>query len=154
MFLLSWQLTIISFMLFSRYRISTLLAQVREASFESQRLVQVYFSGTEFINRTVQSFAAQDFERRRFSNANLKLLEASEQSKRIQASIEPLRKVATIRSWYTDFGILRPYSEWTVADSFVADIFICLIASATRRQLDGARVKLSTFQGCMTLMSF
>jgi len=70
MLLLSWQLTIITVMLFSLLSVaSSLLGGVREASFEKSKASRWFTSvSLEFISgiRTVQAFAAQDFERSRF----------------------------------------------------------------------------------------
>ena len=73
--------------------ISTLLAEVREASFERTKASSWYTSTSlEFINgiRTVQAFAAQDFERRRFYNASAQLGKAASKSVSAIALIEPL----------------------------------------------------------------
>lgn len=96
-FLLSWQLTIISFLLFSLLAlgISTLLRQVREAGFETSKAGSWYTSvSLEFINgiRTVMAFVAQDFERRRFYDASKQLLKAATKSLLALALIEPSRK--------------------------------------------------------------
>jgi len=68
--------------------------------------------------RTVQAFA-QDFERSRF-DANLKLLQASNQSRRIQASIEPVSEgVATIMfigMLILAFGVLIPNGQLQSAE--------------------------------------
>jgi subfamily B ATP-binding cassette protein MsbA len=155
MFLLSWQLTIISFMLFSLLSVgvSTLLGQVREASFEKSKASRWFTSmALEFINgiRTVQAFAAQDFERRRFSAANLKLLETAEQAKRIQALIEPLSEgAATIMLlgiMILAFSVLIPNGKLHTA-SLLTFLFALLRLMPIRRQLDGARVKFSSFHG-------
>ncbi|MGL4879950.1 MAG: ABC transporter transmembrane domain-containing protein, partial [Waterburya sp.] len=78
---LSWQLTVISLMLFILVSVglSTLLGKVREASFEITEAHGWYTSGSmEFIQgiRTVQAFAAQDFERKRYDKANWHILQA------------------------------------------------------------------------------
>jgi ATP-binding cassette, subfamily B, bacterial MsbA len=75
MLMLSWQLTVISVLLFTLLSaaISTLLGRVREASFEWTKAAGSYASiALEFINgiRTVQAFATQDFERERFYAAS------------------------------------------------------------------------------------
>ncbi|WP_414548670.1 heterocyst formation ABC transporter subunit HepA [Anabaena sp. CCY 0017] len=81
-FLISWQLSIISLMLFSLLAVglSTLNARVRESSFDVS-IANNNFTGTavEFINgiRTIQAFSSQDFERQRYYNASSNVVKAS-----------------------------------------------------------------------------
>jgi len=77
----------------------------------------------EFINgiRTVQAFAAQDFERRRFYDASAQLLKATLYQLH-RTSQKGRLPQCSLRFWHS------PSPEWTVAVSFIADIFICLIA--------------------------
>jgi ATP-binding cassette, subfamily B, bacterial MsbA len=158
MFLLSWQLTIITVMLFSLLSvgISTLLGQVREASFEKTKANRWFTSVTlEYINgiRTVQAFAAYNFERKRFYAANHHLLQASNQSRRIQAAVEPLSEgVATtvfIGMIVLTFTVLIPNGQLQSA-AFLTFLFVILRLMPIRRQLDVARVKLNTFEGSLS----
>jgi subfamily B ATP-binding cassette protein MsbA len=155
MVLLSWQLTIISVMLFSLLSvgITSLLGQVREASFARSRASSRYTSVTlEFINgiRTVQAFAAQNFERRRHHGVNSQLLEACNKSREAQALIEPLSEgMATtmlIAMLILAFAVLIPYGQLQPA-ALLTFLFVLLRIMPIRRQLDGARVKINTFQG-------
>lgn len=157
MFLLSWQLTIISVMLFSLLSagISTLLGQVREASFARTKAGKWYTSvSLEFINaiRTVKAFAAQDFEYRRFDNANVELLKASTKSVSIAALIEPLSEgVAStilIGMMILAFAVLIPNGLMQPA-SLLTFLFVLLRLMPNVRQLDGARVQISNFQGSL-----
>lgn len=95
MLALSWQLSIISVMLFSLLIVglSTLNAKVREASFEiSSASGQFTSTAMEFIKgiRTVQAFATQDFERKRYYNASSNLVSTSIKIVRRTAIIKPL----------------------------------------------------------------
>ncbi|MEG4989917.1 ABC transporter ATP-binding protein [Microcoleus sp. BR0-C5] len=95
MVVLSWQLSIISVMLFSLLIVclSTLNGKVREASFEiSSASGQFTSTAIEFINgiRTVQAFATQDFERKRYYNATSNLVNTSIKIVRRSAIIKPL----------------------------------------------------------------
>lgn len=157
MFLLSWQLTIVTLMMFSLLSvgISSLLGQVREASFERSRAGRWFTSvSLEFISgiRTVQAFAAHDFERRVFYAANRQLLQASNQSKKVQALVEPLSEgIATtvlIGMLILAFTVLIPNGQLHTA-SFLTFLFVLLRVMPIRRQLDGARVNLSNFQGAL-----
>lgn len=95
MFQISWQLTLISVLLFSLLAValSTLNARVREASFEVS-IASGRFTGIsmELINgiRTVQAFATQDFERQRFYRASSDLLHASMKATKGWALVRPL----------------------------------------------------------------
>lgn len=155
MLLLSWQLTIVALMLFSLLSVgvSTLLGQVREASFERTKANRWFTSiSLEFINgiRTVQAFAAQDFERKRFYDANSNLLQASNKSRSAQALVEPLSEgVATamlMGMLIMAFGVLIPNGQLQSAE-LLTFLFVLMRLMPIRRQLDGARVKISTFQG-------
>ena len=155
MFLLSWQLTIVSVMLFSLLSVAltTMIGHVREASFARTKANSWYTSvALEFINgiRTVQAFAAQDFERQRFYDANFRVLQASNQSRRIQSMVEPLSEgVATtmlMGMLIVAFTALIPNGHLEPA-ALLTFLFVLLRLMPIRRQLDGARVKLSNFQG-------
>ncbi|HEY9675105.1 MAG TPA: heterocyst formation ABC transporter subunit HepA [Waterburya sp.] len=95
MFWLSWQLTIMSLLLFSLLAVglSTLNAQVREASFDVSRASGQFTStAMEFINgiRTIQSFATQEFERRRFYEASSQIVKANKKAITAWALVKPL----------------------------------------------------------------
>ena len=95
MFLLSWQLTIMSMLLFSLLAVglSTLNARVREASFDvSKASGQFTSTAMEFLSgiRTVQAFATQDFERRRFYEASDNIVKTNTKSTMAWALVKPL----------------------------------------------------------------
>lgn len=157
MFLLSWQLTIISVMMFGLLSvgISTLLSRVREASFAKTTAGKQYSSvSLEFINgiRTIQASAAQEFERRRFNIANTNFLEAATKAVSIIAITEPLSEgVATvilITMLILAFTILIPNGNLQAA-SLLTFLFVLFRIMPIRRQLDGARVQFSSFQGSL-----
>lgn len=155
MFLLSWQLSIISIMLFSLLSagVTTLLGRIREASFEHSKASRWYASvALEFINgiRTVQAFAAQDFERRRFNDANLGLLKTETKAISAMTVVAPLREgVATIilvGMLILSFVTLIPNGQMQPA-SLLTFLFVLFKMMPTLRQLDGARVQISNFYG-------
>jgi len=157
MLLLSWQLTILSVMLFSLLSvgISTLLGRIREASFERSKAGGCYTSvSLEFINgiRTVQAFAAQDFERKRFYDANLRLLKVTTKSISAQALVEPLREGAAttilIGMLILAFAILIPNGYLQPA-SLLTFLFVLFRMMPNLRQIDSARVQMSNFQGAL-----
>ncbi len=95
MFLMSWQLSLLSVVLFSllSYLVLFLLRNVRQASIERSRASSRYVSiSLEFINgvRTVKAFAAQKFERRRFNRSNQDFFEASVNTISLMALAGPL----------------------------------------------------------------
>lgn len=95
MFLLSWQLTIISMLLFTLLAVglSTLNARIREASFGVTKASGQFTStAMEFISgiRTVQAFATQDFERKRFYGASSNIVISYGKAIRAWALVKPL----------------------------------------------------------------
>jgi ATP-binding cassette, subfamily B, bacterial MsbA len=95
MFLISWQLTIISVMLFSLMAVglSTVNKRVREGSFEVST-ANGHFATTaiELIGgmRTVWSFATQDFERRRYYQSSDNIVSSSARMVELWAMVKPL----------------------------------------------------------------
>jgi len=155
MLLLSWQLTIVSILLFSLISvgISSLLGRVREASFEKTRAAKWYTTiSLEYIHgvRTVQAFAAYNFERKRFDEANSNFLKATTKAVSISSIIEPLSEgVATailVGMLLLAFTVLIPNGQLQVS-SLLTFLFVLLRIMPLRRQIDGARVQLSNCQG-------
>jgi len=157
MFLLSWQLTIISVMLFSLLSvgIAFLLRRVREASFEKSKAGGWYASvSLEFVNgiRTVKAFAAQNFERRRFYDASEQLLKASTKSVSFDALVEPLSEGASttmlIGMLILAFTVLIQKGQLQSA-SLLTFLFVLMRLMPVVRQMNGARAQLSTYQGAL-----
>ncbi|PPS43128.1 heterocyst formation ABC transporter subunit HepA [Chroococcidiopsis sp. TS-821] len=157
MFLLSWQLTLVSGMLFSLLSvgISTLLGRIREASFEKSKASGKYTSvALELVNgiRTVHAFAAEDFERKRFYSANQNLLDATLRSVSAQALVEPLREgIATsilIGMLVVAVTTLIPQGYLELA-SLLTFLFVLFRMMPTLRQIDSARVQMSGLHGSL-----
>ncbi|MCA1993910.1 MAG: ABC transporter ATP-binding protein/permease [Coleofasciculus sp. S288] len=155
MFLLSWQLTIISVMLFTllSVAITTLLGWVREASFERSKAGGRFTSvALEFINgiRTVQAFATQDFERRRFYDASSNLVKASTKSVSAQALVEPLAEggatAILVGMLILAFATLIPNGQLQPA-SLLTFLFVLFRLMPIVRQVNGSRAQISNFQG-------
>ncbi|GAB4235180.1 MAG: ABC transporter ATP-binding protein [Elainellaceae cyanobacterium] len=155
MFLLSSKLTIASLMLFSLLSvgISTLLGRVREASFIRSKASGHFISTVvEFINgiRTIRAAAAGDFERKRFYRVNAGVLSAATKSVSLQALVEPLAEgVATtilILMLILAFSTLIPSGQLQTA-SLLTFLFILFRMMPLVKQLNGARAKMSSFQG-------
>ncbi|AFZ29470.1 Xenobiotic-transporting ATPase [Gloeocapsa sp. PCC 7428] len=155
MLLLSWQLTIVTVLLFSLVSVgmTALLGRVREASFERTRAARQYTSiSLEYIHgiRTVQAFAAYNFERKRFDEANSNFLKATTKAVSVSSVIEPLSEgVATailVGMLLLAFSVLIPSGQLQVS-SLLTFLFVLLRIMPLRRQIDGARVQLSNCQG-------
>jgi subfamily B ATP-binding cassette protein MsbA len=158
MFLLSWQLTIVSVMMFSLLSVgmSTLLGRVRESSFEITKAGGCYASvSLEFISgiRTVQAFAAQVFERKRFYDASEQLLRAATKSVSTIALIEPLSEgVSTtmlIGMLILAFVILIQNGYLQPA-SLLTFLFVLLRTAPIVRHINAFRAQLSSFQGSLS----
>lgn len=157
MFLLSWQLTIVSIMLFGLLSagITTLLGRVREASFERSTASGWFTSvALEFINgiRTVQAFATQDFERKRFYNASSELKKATVKATSFHASVEPLAEggatAILVGMLILAFATLIPNGELQPA-ALLTFLFVLFRLMPIIRQVNGCRAQLSNFQGPM-----
>ncbi len=158
MFLLSWELTIISVMLFTllSVAITLLLGRVREASFETSKAAGSYTSvALEFINgiRTVQAFATQDFERRRFYDASSRLLKAAIEAVSVGASVEPLAEggatAILVGMLILAFTILIPNGQLQRAE-LLTFLFALFRLMPIVRQVNGSRAQISSFQGQVT----
>lgn len=155
MLFLSWELTIVSLMLFSLLSVglSTLIGHVREASFERSKAGGKFISvAMEFINgiRTVQASSTQDFERRRFYDASSKIVEAVTKVASVKALVEPLAEgVATtilIGMLILAFAIFIPNGQLQPA-SLLTFLFVLFRLMPIIRQVNGSRAQISNFQG-------
>lgn len=95
LFLLSWQLTLLAVMLFTLLTVglATLNKKVRESSFDTTRASGQFTSiALEFLNgiRTVQAFATQDFERRRFYQASSNIVKSYKKTILFWGLVKPL----------------------------------------------------------------
>lgn len=155
MLLLSWQLTVISVMLFGLLSaaITTLLGRVREASFEWSKASGWYASvALEFINgiRTVQAFATQDFERERFYGASSRLKKAAIKGLAASASVEPLAEGGAtgilVGILLLAFATLIPQGQLNPA-VLLTFLFVLFRLMPIVRQMNGSRAQISSFQG-------
>ena len=155
MLLLSWQLTIISVMLFSLVSVglSTLLRKVRETSFDITQANGRYSSvSLEFIHgiRTVQAFAAQDFERRRCKDASFQVLQTNNKAIVVQALIEPLSEGAGILMLLGiligGFAFLIP-NGYLQSASFLTFLFVLLRITPIIRFINTLRARFSRLYG-------
>lgn len=153
--LLSWQLTIISILLFSLLAVglSTLNARVREASFEISRASGHFTSrAIEFINgiRTVQAFSTQDFERTRYCQASDELVQASTKVVMLSAMVKPLAEAFAstilIGMIIVAFTGLITHQALPVS-SLLTFFFLLFRLVPIIQELNGGIAFLSTMQG-------
>ena len=155
MYLLSWQLSTISLMLFSLLTvgISSLFKRIREISFVRTKANSWYTSvALELINgiRTIQGSVAQNFERQRFYTAVFQVEEAEKRSAVFQAGVEPITMTA---STIVLLGILLFAYRFLISSGqlSVATLFTFLIILfrlvPVVRLLNMQRAKLINFQG-------
>jgi len=152
---LSWQLSIISVMLFSLLIVglSTLNGKVREASFEiSVASSQFTSTAIEFINgiRTVQAFATQDFERKRYYNATSNLVSTSIKIVRQTAIVKPLAEglgttiligmIATAFTVFVTEGLLQ-------VGSLLTFFFVLFRIVPILQDINGTRASIASLQG-------
>lgn len=156
--LISWQMTIVSLMLFSLQAVglSTLIAKVREASFERSK-ANGLFVGTsvEFINgiRTVQAFSTQDFERSKFYNASLEIVKAGKKIVSVSSLVVPISEGVAITiimgMMVLSFTTFIPNGQLQPA-SLLTFLFVLFRLMPIVRQVNGARAKMGDFQGALS----
>ncbi|MBW4510109.1 MAG: ABC transporter ATP-binding protein/permease [Scytonematopsis contorta HA4267-MV1] len=155
MFTLSWQLTIISFMLFALLAVglSTLNARTREGSFNVSTANANFTSvAIEFINgiRTVQAFTTQDFERKRFYKAANELLNSAAKVSLIWNMVRPLAQglasTVLISMLALSFTIFSASGNLQVA-SLLTYFFVLFRVVPMMQDINGTRAYLSTLYG-------
>lgn len=157
MFLLSWQLSITSFMMLSLLSVglSNITARAREAGFEVPKANSQFSSvSLEFINgiRTVHASATQAFERKRFYRATQQVLKATSKVAKFTILVQPLVQgiastiliglVAVAFNVYIANGQLR-------AASVLAFLFALTRTSPIVSELNMARTNFSSLQGAL-----
>ncbi|MEB3279473.1 MAG: ABC transporter transmembrane domain-containing protein, partial [Lyngbya sp.] len=144
MMLLSWQLTIVSLLLFCLLTagVSTLIKRVREISFEKTKARGSYTAtAIEFINgiNTVQASAAEEFERKRFYKTSDELLETERDTVIYSASVVPISEaVATlilVGMLLLSFAFLIPNNQLQIS-SLLTFLFILFRLMPITRQLN------------------
>jgi len=153
--LLSWQLTLLAVMLFSLLAVglSTLNVRVREESFEISA-ANGHFTSTavEFINgiRTIQSFAAQEFERKRFYESSSRVAESLIKITRLMSLVKPLSEsIATailVSLIIMAFNGILIGKSLPVA-SLLTFFFVLFRLVPTLQDVNGTRVVLSGLEG-------
>jgi subfamily B ATP-binding cassette protein MsbA len=152
---ISWQLTIISTLLFSLAAagIATMNSRIRGASFpESAARGKLTSIAAEFINgiRTVQAFATQDFERKRFYRATDEVAATSTHSVMQFAAVRPIAEsistVILISIIIVGMTIYVPNGNLQVA-SLLTFVFVLIRTAPAVQEVSGRFAELSGLQG-------
>jgi ATP-binding cassette subfamily B protein/subfamily B ATP-binding cassette protein MsbA len=151
MFTISWQLSIISLLLFSLLAVglSTLNKRVRETSFGITN-ANAKFNSTalEFINgiRTVHAFGTQEFERQRFYKASNNLLDASMKVVMAWTLVKPIAE--GIATTVLISLIIVSFTTFTLsAASLLTFFFVLVRAVPSLQDANGTLAFLSTLKG-------
>ena len=153
MFLISWELSIISLLLFALLGVglSTLNARVRESSFGISNANGLFHSAaTEFINgiRTVHASGTQDFERQRFYSVSTNLLNASIKVAKAWTVVKPIAE-AIVTTVLISLIILS-FAKFTLPVASLLTFFFILIRVAPAIQdINGTIAFLSTLNGSL-----
>lgn len=155
MFVLSWQLTIIAVLLFTLLAVglSTLNGRVREASF-GVTIASGQFTSTamEFISgiRTIQAFATQDFERKRFYGASSNIVTSYRKAIVAWAVVKPLAEgLATtvlISMIIVAFTVFVANGTLQVA-SLLTFFFVLFRLVPSLQSVNNVMAQLSTLEG-------
>ncbi|MES1021810.1 heterocyst formation ABC transporter subunit HepA [Gloeocapsa sp. BRSZ] len=157
MFWLSWQLTIISLLMFILLAtgLATLRRQVRQASFENVQASQKFTSiSAEFISgiRTVKAFSSLKYERKRFYNALDELFNANSKAKAAASVVQPLTEgvSTTVLLIILAVAVTLSFSDrdFQLA-SILTFVFILLRLAPVVAHLNGAWSRFTSFQGSL-----
>jgi ATP-binding cassette subfamily B protein/subfamily B ATP-binding cassette protein MsbA len=153
MFLISWQLSIISLFVFSLLAagLTTLNRRVREASFGiSEANGQFNSTALELISgiRTIQAFGTQNFERDRFHKVSNNLLSASIKVVYAWTLVKPIAEciVMTVLICL----IIVSYTQFTIDPSSLLTFFFVLVRiTPSIQDANGTLAFLSTLSGSL-----
>jgi subfamily B ATP-binding cassette protein MsbA len=160
MFWLSWQLSIVSLILFGFLTIglSGLIRRVREISFEISQAGADFLSiAVEFISgiRTVNAFATNEFERRRFYAASEHFANKVNKSAALRELVEPLGEAAAtsilIGMIVVAFSMLIPSGQLRIPE-LLTFLFVLFRMVPLVRQVNGARAQLSYYEAPITII--
>jgi ATP-binding cassette, subfamily B, bacterial MsbA len=153
MFLISWQLSVISLFVFSLLAVglTTLNRRVREASFGiSEANGKFNSTALELISgiRTIQAFGTQDFERDRFHKVSSNLLSASIKVVYAWTLVKPIAEciVMTVLIGL----IIVSYTQFTIPPSSLLTFFFVLVRiTPSIQDVNGTLAFLSTLSGSL-----
>jgi len=154
-FWLSWQMSLTAILLYILLSVglTTLIRQVREASFGVPKANSHLASiAIQFINgiRTVKGSATEDFERRRFYRASTEVIRAEDKVAGISTLVKPLAEgfASTILIVMVIFAFNLSISNGNMqASSLLTFMFVLFRMMPLVSQVNSARENLSRFQG-------
>lgn len=154
---MSWPLTLIAVMLFSLTAVglSTLNKRIREASFPISRARgRITSRASEFISgiRTVQAFAAQDFERQRFYRASDNFVDTVNTMVKRQAIVRPAAEAiaSTILIAIIIVGMAAFVANGTLeVATLLTFLFILFRMVPAIQELNGCSATLNALQGAI-----
>ncbi|WP_026734479.1 heterocyst formation ABC transporter subunit HepA [Fischerella sp. PCC 9605] len=153
MFMISWELSIISVLVFSLLAVglSTLNSRIRETSFGiSNANANFASTATEFINgiRTIHSFGTQEFERQRFYKASNNLLNSSMKVVMAWTLVRPLAE--GIATTVLISLIVISFTKLTLPVASLLTFFFVLVRLVPNIQdINGTVAYLSTLKGSL-----
>jgi subfamily B ATP-binding cassette protein MsbA len=155
LFWLSWQLTVVTVVLFALLTIglSTSNKYIREFSFEVSKASGQFTSiAVEFINgiRTVHAFVTQDFERRRFYQASSAIVRECTKATLVESSVKPMADglATTILVVLVVASFTASFSQETFHAASLLTFFFVLFRLVPLLQLMNAtRASISTLAG-------
>lgn len=158
MFWLSWQLTIISILMFVLLAtgLATLVKRVREASFEAVTATHNFMSVVmEYITgiRTVQVFAAYNFELQRFYKVTTELMRAQAKSAAASALVQPITEA--VASTILLVMLIAAIAIFVANDSLeiaslLTFLFVLLRTAPVVAQTNAAWSQVNSFQGSLS----
>ncbi|WP_427162646.1 heterocyst formation ABC transporter subunit HepA [Aliinostoc sp. HNIBRCY26] len=151
MFLISWQLSLVSVLIFALLAVglSTLNKRVRETSFGiSQANSQFTATAVELINgiRTIHAFGTQEFERQRFYRASTNQLNAAIKVVLAWTMVKPIAE--GIATTVLISLIVISFTSFTLPVASLLTFFFVLVRVIPNIQdVNGTMAFLSTLQG-------
>jgi ATP-binding cassette, subfamily B, bacterial MsbA len=152
---ISWQLTLVSVMLFTlaAVGIASLNKHIRAASFpESAARGALISMASEFVNgiRTVQAFGSQDFERQRFYRTSDQVATTTMVAIRQYASVRPIAEavasVILISIIVVGMTVYVPPGDLQVA-ALLTFMFVLIRTAPLVQEVSGRFAELSNLQG-------
>ncbi|GAB1544299.1 ABC transporter ATP-binding protein [Scytonema sp. NUACC21] len=153
MFLISWQLSVLSVLLFSLLAVglTTLNARVRESSFDISTANGKFNAiALEFINgiRTVHASGTQDFERQRFYKSSKELLNASIKVVAAWTLVKPIAESVATTALIS--LIIISFTKFTLPIASLLTFFFVLVRVVPSLQdINGTLAFLSTLNGSL-----
>lgn len=153
MFLISWQLSVLSVLLFSLLAVglTTLNARVRESSFAISKANGRFNAiALEFINgiRTVHANGTQDFERQRFYKSSKELLNASIKVVATWTLVKPIAESVATTALIS--LIIISFIKFTLPIASLLTFFFVLVRVVPSLQdINGTLAYLSTLGGSL-----